>query len=439
MKEGVSAPRAAACRHTLPSLNARARALADDDDVRSNQRRRRVRGGRARPRSVRLCFLVLTARRLATFQAKRNLRWAVALILIVLEITTWVFFIGLPWGFGESFGRPICEPGDAKHWIRPFQRTTQGGWKKDYDSFYLELLVMTIHFATAIALPISLLFQRSGGGGGRRPRTGSGGDLSGYTGVAVGSLRSAWWFTALAVGALSIYIGQALAAFKFGFTWAEGVTQNRWNEVALGAMIYDHVLALLYLTITIGLALGSIIGRWILAGLSCTSFTIFLIWVLITCGGFVPIFFVSGYWLFFSTSSSQGKEDCAAVFGDDGNRFGRIACDIRLWTYIVGIILILIAVAGPVVIGLIDFSRVMCLPRRRAWINMPAYWRSLVNPANPTYRTFAIASEDKPLVDKSVMGTGKGYRSATTDHFNWSMDSNLVTLTVPASRVHPAD
>ena len=72
------------------------------------------------------------------------------------------------------------------------------------------------------------------------------------------------------------------------------MTQNRWNEVALGAMIYDHVLALLYLTITIGLSLGSIIGRWLLAGLSCTSFTVFLIWVLITVGGFVPIFFVSG-------------------------------------------------------------------------------------------------------------------------------------------------
>lgn len=127
---------------------------------------------------------------------------------------------------------------DAKHWINPFQRTTQGGWKRDYDTFYLEILIVICHFTTAIAVPISTLFQRGGGRAGQRPRTG-GGDLTGYTGVAIGSLRSAWWFTALALGALSIYIGQALAAFKFGFTWAEGVTQNRWNEVALGAMVID--------------------------------------------------------------------------------------------------------------------------------------------------------------------------------------------------------
>ena len=38
------------------------------------------------------------------------------------------------------------------------------------------------------------------------------------------------------------------------------------------------------------------------------------------------------YWLFFDTDSSQGKEDCAAIFGDVGNTFGRTACDIRLWT-----------------------------------------------------------------------------------------------------------
>jgi ABC-type multidrug transport system fused ATPase/permease subunit len=66
---------------------------------------------------------------LATFQAKRNFRWAISLILFILEIVSWVLFIGVPWGFGESFGRPICEPDDADHWITPlFWRTTQGGW-----------------------------------------------------------------------------------------------------------------------------------------------------------------------------------------------------------------------------------------------------------------------------------------------------------------------
>jgi hypothetical protein len=61
-----------------------------------------------------------------------HVQWAISLILFILEIVLWVLFIGVPWGFGESFGRPICEENDADHWITPFQRTTQGGWKKDY-------------------------------------------------------------------------------------------------------------------------------------------------------------------------------------------------------------------------------------------------------------------------------------------------------------------
>jgi hypothetical protein len=40
-----------------------------------------------------------------------NLRWAVAILLFLMESLLWVLFIGVPWGFGESFGRPICEPG----------------------------------------------------------------------------------------------------------------------------------------------------------------------------------------------------------------------------------------------------------------------------------------------------------------------------------------
>ena len=34
---------------------------------------------------------------LATFQAKRSFRWAIALILIILEVVLWVLLIGLPW------------------------------------------------------------------------------------------------------------------------------------------------------------------------------------------------------------------------------------------------------------------------------------------------------------------------------------------------------
>jgi len=276
-------------------------------------------------------------------------------------------------GWGLEFKRPVCETDGAEHWLAPFHATTKGGWKLDYDAFCLEVIVVASHIFCLLVVPISELAQRGGGGGegGRRERTGQG-DLEGFTGVAVGSLRSAWWFALLAVGGLVFYIGQAVSLFRFGVAWAEGVSMNKHNEVAIGTMLYDHVNAVLYMSLTIGLALGSIIGRWLLAGLSCTSFTIFLIWVLLTVGAFIPPFFVSTYWVFFSFEDSQGQKDCKAIFGDTDFLFARTACDIQAGTYIAAIILILLASLGPVVIGLWDYSRVVCLPRRRAWVDMYA-------------------------------------------------------------------
>ena len=54
---------------------------------------------------------------------------------------------------------------------------------------------------------------------------------------------------------------------------------------------------------------------------------------------------------------------------------------------------------------------------------MPAYWRSLVNPANPEYRTFASANEEESLAAQPlVVNSNTGYRSANTSHFNWELD-----------------
>ena len=364
---------------------------------------------------------------LATFQAKRNFRWAIAIILILFEILLWVLLIGVPWGWGLDFKRPICETKDADHWITPFHATTKAGWKLDYDAFSLEVLVLAAHLFVLVAVPISELAQRGGSAQGRRERTGQG-NLEGFTGVAVGSLRSAWWFALLAVGGLVFYIGQSVALFRFGVAWAEGVAANKHNEVAVGTMLYDHVNAVLYMSLTVGLALGSIIGRWLLAGLSCTSFTIFLIWVLLTVGAFIPPFFVSTYWVFFSFEDSAGQKDCQSLFGDsDDFAFARAACDVRAATYISAIILILVAALGPVFVGLWDYSRVVCLPRRRAWIDMPDYWRRLVEPANQKFRTFAPApgAANVPLMAQQSTNA-----KAQSDFFKFS-----TRLTVPSEAV----
>jgi len=350
---------------------------------------------------------------LATFVAKRNFRFTIALLLIIVEVVLWAVLIGVPWNFGINFGRPICEA-TKKYWLfGPVWAEAAGGWKADWASSLLEYIVLICHFFVLVAIPISTLFKRGGSRTGQRQREGAGsGD--GWTGVAIGSLRSSWWFTALSIGALVIFIGQAVANFRFGIAWAAGVTKNEFSAPAVGTALYDQVNALLFLSITIGFALASIIGRWLLAGLSCTSFTIFLIWCGLVLGGFVPLFFVSGYWLFFSIDGDKGSENCAAIFetSASGYEFAKAACDVRTWAYIVGIGFVLISVLGPVIIGLIDYTRVLILPRRRAWVEMPDYWSRLVDPLNPKFRSVGN-NFTQPLVG----AVGTGYRGTSDNSF----------------------
>ena len=127
---------------------------------------------------------------------------------------------------------------------------------------------------------------------------------------------------------------------------------------------------------------------------------------------------------------SQGQADCQSVFGDsDDFAFARAACDVRAGTYIAGIILLLIAALGPIIIGLFDYSRVVCLPRRRAWVDMPDYWRQLVEPANPKFRTFAPAPGAGNGIVPMSMAPVTGAK-AQSDFFKFS-----TRLTAPAEQV----
>ena len=113
----------------------------------------------------------------------------------------------------------------------------------------------------------------------------------------------------------------------------------------------------------------------------------------------------------------QGQKDCQSIFGDSNDfLFARTACDVRAGTYIAGIALILAAVLGPIVIGLIDYSRVVCLPRRRAWVSMPKYWANLVAPQNPKYQTLAqsVPAEELVPLQGTTSGTQTGFFKFTT-------------------------
>ena len=126
--------------------------------------------------------------------------------------------------------------------------------------------------------------------------------------------------------------------------------------------LLSQINALLFLSLTIGFSLASVVGRWLLAGLSCTSFTVFLIWIGLVVGAFVPLILSSGFWLFFNVDEGgTSGQNCDAVFGTTSGEyeFAKVACSIRTWTYIVGICFVIVSILGPVILGLIDYARVM--------------------------------------------------------------------------------
>ena len=330
--------------------------------------------------------------------------------MLILETVTYLLLIGVPWFFARDFPRPICETGKPKHWITPFTDDTMGGWKRDIDAFYLEITVLLSHFLILISLPILARIGNRGSRGGDtgRDRTTGEGSNVGYTGVAVESLRTGWWLSALVLGGVSIYLGTAVAEFRFGYAWAEGVVHNRFDEVALGTMISDSIDALLYLSITVGLTLGSVVTRWLLSGLSCTSFTIFIFWIIFAIAAFIPPLFVSTYYVFWSFEDAKGQENCQAIFGDDKDYlFARTACDVQAGTYIAGIILLIVAVAGPITLGLISYFKVLRKSRRRSWVRLPDDSSDITFPRDADYATELKA------------GDVRGYRSNHTSFFNF--------------------
>ena len=360
---------------------------------------------------------------LATFKSKRNLRWAVASLLVIVEVVLYVLLIGVPWMFGMNFPRPICETGGAEHWIGPFTEETNGGWKKDYDAFYLEIMTLGSHILILIIPPIlsriSMIRGNGGGATGRSRTTGEGGDV-GFTGVATESLRTGWWLSALVLGGIVLYLGTAVAEFRYGFAWAEGVIHNRFDEVALGSMIIDSIDALLYLSITIGLTLGSIVTRWLLSGLSCTSFTIFIFWVIFAVSAFIPPFFVSTYYVFFAFEESKGQENCQSIFGDSSDYlFARTACDVQGATYIAGIILLIVAVGGPIVLGLYSYVTVLRKSRRRAWVALPEATSEFTFERQLETTARTNANNPSKFNGTSNNEVTHGYRSKHTEFFNF--------------------
>ena len=106
---------------------------------------------------------------------------------------------------------------------------------------------------------------------------------------------------------------------------------------------------------------------------------------------FVPAILVPSYWWTTTFEGSQGQIDCQAVFKDSNDYlFARTACDVRMMSYIVGIVLILSAILGTVVLGLLSYSQALFLSRRRSWIgNKGSYLRDLTREADSLTSSYA--------------------------------------------------
>ena len=165
-------------------------------------------------------------------------------------------------GLGLHVQAAHCETGDAEHWIAlcaHVQGRLEARLRCLLTRSHGARLARTRHGVRSHLRARAA--RRFGTGPSRAHRPGQ---LEGFTGVAVGSLLGVV-VCAARRGRPRVLHGQSVALFRFGVAWAEGVAANKHNELSIGAMLYDHVNAVLYLSITIGLALASIIGRWLLA------------------------------------------------------------------------------------------------------------------------------------------------------------------------------
>ena len=303
----------------------------------------------------------------ATYIRERGVRFIFASLLVINSILWMTIAVWSPWGlFAPRLGRPYCDEGaDAD--VDPsfsyiFYKKTQGGWKSDAPTLFLEFAVICAQVFILFALPLARRVRNKNRGGSSdavvseslEQYGGAKTRFQGWVAVVQSAKGGGFFIVSTIIGIVLLIIGNAVAGSVFGNAWARAVADESvpWNEVVIAEYIYDMNLGTLVSILAGGLVLGVVIGRWMIDSFTCESLNIFLVWAVFAGGAFTPMFVVFG--LNYFTDKDNHVADCG-LFPDDGNYdMERNSCEARYWTVIVGTIILGLVVLILTIFGLAE-------------------------------------------------------------------------------------
>lgn len=259
----------------------------------------------------------------ATAQAMRNERMFLSLfgwITIIIFKSVFVFAV---FDFGRILPRGECEAGS--------------GWKHE-DWSGLEVGIIWLYLLVIFIPPFSASAACA-------PKTNMAyTSLSEAPEKAVitdGARSIRRYFGVTALGVVAMLVGAIFVAAAFGTAWAEAVAygfpgateEPRWDVDALANGVFSRTIGALGIAITGGIALASILARFLFAGRTCCACIVLIIWLIFALMSLLPLFVLEK----FSFDKADFDKNCDF----DG---GTTACNVRFFSFIVGFILIFLPI-----------------------------------------------------------------------------------------------
>ncbi len=267
-----------------------------------------------------------------------------------------IIFSWAPWRFGKLLPRPVCNSGS--------------GWQTDENAATLEYTTLWILLFVIISLPLSKteMFSINHMSAFRGH---DGDDVS--LNVTPDARRTRRFVGIAVLGLLVAILGQAAVAILFGYEWANALTVpsvdgvKYTDEDAWAETVYAMSLGALALAFSGGIAIASILGRWLFSGRSWCSCITLMIWLALTACSLIPLLAYNGL----SLDRDEFNEECKLAFpgDDDDTEAKRGRCELRFWAFIGGFVVIFAPLVAMIIYCLFRNSTTFCLARARGGVD----------------------------------------------------------------------
>jgi hypothetical protein len=288
----------------------------------------------------------------ATTKASRNERFFFTFFGWCSVILFRCIFVWAPWNHGHILPRSNCKSGS--------------GWEEDTEANALEWLTMWFLLIVILILPISKtgLFSTN-----YAAAYSGGGDSEFSLNIVAGARRTRKFMAMVIAGTLIALIGQAFAAIVFGEAWAEAiVTPTQEGAVfsdadSFSEVVYTKTVGAYALSVTGGIAMASVLGRWLFGGRSFCACMALVLWLLLALSALLPVLILDGI----TFDRTKFNEECKEAFGTDSAKKTR--CEVRFWAYVTGLITIFVPLVLMFIYCLFRNAFTVCTARSRAEAN----------------------------------------------------------------------